>query len=435
MKNSDGSVYLTFDGSSIDINADKFDLNAGNLTIESDKELISLNVNDSRHYRAVEISTSGSFKAANELAGLFTYGVDKFNKVIDVYGAREYSITGGGPHVSMYCYQAAHNTVSNTADIPVSSSRLYEMEIEVHSDSSASTTEWSIDEIIDENGAQIAIIGLGAVITNNASGSMGCLINTNSTSDFVRPKVVAEAFGTGTIKIVKAAVTEFIPKSYLNRAGLQVITSPYSYLNLGTEETKIVGNVTISKDSRGTQGYLYVGSKILTNIGTASAPSITFTLDDNTGLFRYGTDAIGFACGGVGDFKMDSGGDFHADGNITAYSSTVSSDIRLKENIKALENNLDKILELKPSSFTWKVRKQQDDIGLIAQEVEKIIPEIVNETESIGLTEEFLDGDTHKTVDYAKLSIYLIGAIQEQQEQIEFLQERVTTLELGSNPK
>ena len=96
--------------------------------------------------------------------------------------------------------------------------------------------------------------------------------------------------------------------------------------------------------------------------------------------------------------------------------------------ITLLQNNLDKILQLQPSSFKWKINAKEKDVGLIAQEVEKIIPEIVNETVSIGYTEEFLDGDTHKTVDYAKLSIYLIGAVQEQQKQIDELKKKLEEL-------
>ena len=119
---------------------------------------------------------------------------------------------------------------------------------------------------------------------------------------------------------------------------------------------------------------------------------------------------------------------FHAGNNITAFSTTVASDVRLKENIKPLENNLDKILELKPSSFTWKVRDKQDDVGLIAQEVESVIPMIVKETISIGKTKKFLDGDTHKTVDYSKLTTYLIGAVQEQQKQIDELKKKLEEL-------
>jgi len=119
---------------------------------------------------------------------------------------------------------------------------------------------------------------------------------------------------------------------------------------------------------------------------------------------------------------------FHAGNDITAFSSTVASDIRLKENIKPLENNLDKILELKPSLFTWKVQDKQDDVGLIAQEVESVIPMIVKENISIGKTKKFLNGDTHKTVDYSKLTTYLIGAVQEQQAQIDELKKKLEEL-------
>ena len=91
-------------------------------------------------------------------------------------------------------------------------------------------------------------------------------------------------------------------------------------------------------------------------------------------------------------------------------------------------NNLNKILQLKPSSFTWLVKDKQDDIGLIAQEVEKIIPEVIKTNVSIGKTKEFLKGDNHKTVDYSKITTHLIGAIQEQQKQIDELKKKIEEL-------
>jgi hypothetical protein len=53
---------------------------------------------------------------------------------------------------------------------------------------------------------------------------------------------------------------------------------------------------------------------------------------------------------------------------------------------------------------------------------------IVKETISIGKTKKFLDGDTHKTVDYSKLTTYLIGAVQEQQTQINELKKKLEEL-------
>ena len=55
------------------------------------------------------------------------------------------------------------------------------------------------------------------------------------------------------------------------------------------------------------------------------------------------------------------------------------SDERLKENMYDVTGSLNRILELKPTHFTWKENKKQD-VGFIAQEVEKIIPEVVEES-------------------------------------------------------
>ena len=111
-----------------------------------------------------------------------------------------------------------------------------------------------------------------------------------------------------------------------------------------------------------------------------------------------------------------------------AFSNTVSSDFRLKENIEPLTDNLQKVLKLKPSSYNWKIRDKQEDIGFIAQDVEQIIPMVVKENTSIGNTKDFLGSETHKTVDYAKIVTYLVGAIQEQQKQIDELKKKLEEL-------
>ena len=60
--------------------------------------------------------------------------------------------------------------------------------------------------------------------------------------------------------------------------------------------------------------------------------------------------------------------------------------------------------------------------------MEKVIPELVKEKSSIGKTKELLDGDKHKTVDYSKLTTLLIGAVQEQQKQIDELKKKLEEL-------
>lgn len=103
------------------------------------------------------------------------------------------------------------------------------------------------------------------------------------------------------------------------------------------------------------------------------------------------------------------------------------SDQRAKTNIKNLTSSLSKVLQLRGVSFDWnseivpnKASKQKSSVGLIAQEVEKIIPEVV-------VTERIEDQDL-KTVEYANLTSILIEAIKEQQKQIEDLKETVRKL-------
>jgi len=104
------------------------------------------------------------------------------------------------------------------------------------------------------------------------------------------------------------------------------------------------------------------------------------------------------------------------------------SDQTAKTNVVNLESSLDKVLSLRGVSFDWnpevvpkKAEKQKSSIGLIAQEVEKVIPEVV-------VTEKIEDKDL-KTVEYENLVAVLVEAIKEQQQQIEELKERVATLE------
>ena len=120
-----------------------------------------------------------------------------------------------------------------------------------------------------------------------------------------------------------------------------------------------------------------------------------------------------------------------------------TSDIRLKKNITRLNDNksLSQILQLNPISYQWKEEKlpssflkqkrnstfnEYDDkpnvqIGLIAQEVEKIVPE------ACGL--KTIYEKEYKTIRYAELVPVLISAVQEQQKQITELKEKVAALE------
>jgi hypothetical protein len=104
-------------------------------------------------------------------------------------------------------------------------------------------------------------------------------------------------------------------------------------------------------------------------------------------------------------YKLDVTGTIRGD-------SFTPSDMRWKEHVKTLNNSLAKVNKLRGVSFEWKDKTKGagTQVGLIAQEVEKVFPEVVSE-----------DNEGYKSVAYNKLVGALVEAIKEQQRQIEEL--------------
>lgn len=100
-------------------------------------------------------------------------------------------------------------------------------------------------------------------------------------------------------------------------------------------------------------------------------------------------------------------------GNVEATAYYHDSDRRLKKNIEVIENPIEIVRQLEGVNFEWK-ENDKKTIGLIAQDVEKVIPEIVNTKE-----------DGYKSVEYANLVALLIEVVKEQQIQIDDLKDKI----------
>ena len=107
-------------------------------------------------------------------------------------------------------------------------------------------------------------------------------------------------------------------------------------------------------------------------------------------------------------------------------SSTFTSDERLKTDIVDVEDGLlEKLNSVRFVNFKWKADPESPvQMGVIAQELEKIFPDLVVEDDDAVGT-----GETYKSVSYGKLNLIALKAIQEQQTLIETLQTKVKALE------
>ncbi len=137
---------------------------------------------------------------------------------------------------------------------------------------------------------------------------------------------------------------------------------------------------------------------------------------------------IDFVLDNAVDMRLYNTGTLHVEGDVIAYSTTIS-DKRFKDDIVTIDSALDKIKKLRGVEYTWNTgsRKGKRDLGLIAQEVEEVLPEIVHEHE-MPLMQDAEEGEVYKTVDYEKMVGVLIEAMKDQQKQIEELKSRLDGL-------
>jgi hypothetical protein len=119
---------------------------------------------------------------------------------------------------------------------------------------------------------------------------------------------------------------------------------------------------------------------------------------------------------GVGTAASTTAGEIRATGDITAY---YSSDIRLKENIQPIENALEKVNQISGNTYDWKEGYDEihshkgNDVGVIAQEIESILPQIVTNRDS-----------GYKAVQYEKIIPLLIEAIKELSAKVNSLEKK-----------
>jgi len=114
---------------------------------------------------------------------------------------------------------------------------------------------------------------------------------------------------------------------------------------------------------------------------------------------------------GIGDttpsYKLDVAGTIRATGDVIAFS-----DVRVKENIKTIKSSLDKVSRLRGVEFN-KIGEDEKSIGVIAQEIEKVIPEVVK-----------TDDEGMKSVAYGNISGLLIEAIKELKAEVDLLKSK-----------
>jgi ABC-type Fe3+-hydroxamate transport system substrate-binding protein len=246
---------------------------------------------------------------------------------------------------------------------------------------------------------------LKEITTGDESGTWGTSTNTNL-------ELIAEAFSFGTEAITTNADTHTTTVAdgatdpgrslYLKYTGTldsacTITLGPNTISKVWIIENATSGsqNIIIKQGSGTTVTIANDAVKVVYSDGAGSGASVVDAFQD-------------VALGGTPTAtNMTITSSLTADGSITSATYFYSSDAALKEDIQTIENPLEKVQALRGVSYKWKDTGRKD-IGLVADEVQEVLPELVVENE-------------HKQMDYGHMIGLLVEAIKEQQKEIEEL--------------
>jgi hypothetical protein len=237
----------------------------------------------------------------------------------------------------------------------------------------------------------------------DAVGNVGIATNTPTTFGTFAIRRGTTSIGNVTGS-VSASFSDGVNDtlSISHDSALSRLTFSSLTFNSGTNERMRItsgGQLFINKTTNSADGKLEIAGNA-SNTNIFSSQGTTSSVDHIIFSNSNGT---------VGTIKTSA--------SATSYNT--SSDYRLKENIAPMTGALDKVAQLKPCTYTWKV-DGSDGQGFIAHELQEIAPYAVTGKK---------DGEQMQGVDYGKITPLLTAALQEALAKIESLEARLAVLE------
>jgi len=210
--------------------------------------------------------------------------------------------------------------------------------------------------------------------------------------------------------------------------------SSTNILNVDTTNSRVGIGTTAPAQKLDIVGSVQSSVQFLSSTAdSATTPGFAWGADPNSGFFNAAADTVGFTTNGTERMRIGSTGNVGIGTTNPTYKLTVAGSLyaggssrRYKENITPLEVDSSKIYSLDPVSFDYKPQYKSfgkdlgggRQIGLIAEDVNKVIPEL-----SIKLN------GVISNVDYEKLSVLLLAEMKNQKKEMESQKKEINSLQ------
>jgi len=261
------------------------------------------------------------------------------------------------------------------------------------------TGVWSATDVAVAAGGTGSGTAAGAR-TNLGLGSLATLSTVNNANWSGTDLSVLNG-GTGTSSLGSVNLS-----SFNNDAGFTTATGDITGVTAGTDITGggTSGAVTVTLDTTLTSVTSMYNTSL--HVGRDADNTIDFTTNDQI-RFQIANvlDEVAFTAGGAGHFH----------GDVTAKSTTHTSDRNMKKNIQPIHDPLGKIMSLNGVTFDW-IEDGSSSAGLIAQDVQDVLPELVKDVPNMGGVE-----GSHLGLNYDGVVGLLVAAVIELKAQVEVL--------------
>ena len=239
------------------------------------------------------------------------------------------------------------------------------------------------------------------LVDNGTSGSVNAIVGRGNNNNYLQLNIQNQS--NGAVASSDVVATADNGNETTNYIDMGINSSAYA-------TTGILGGVN--------NAYLYTtGNDFVIGNSTNNKSLIFYTTSSSTNTERLRITNTGIVPGQ--DNTYTDGTSTNRWSAVWSANGTIqTSDIRLKKNIVPLNYGLKDVLMLQPVRYDWKDNSGKNKIGLIAQEVKKIVPEVVvgDETkENLGMN-------------YAELVPVLINSIKEMQAEIDAMKKTISEL-------